>query len=521
MPDKNAESRPQWWKWAIALTASLGAMLEIIDTSIVNVALNDMQGNLGATLSEIGWVITGYAMANVIIIPLSAWLGVYFGKKSYFIFSLIGFVLASVLCGLSTSLPMLLAARVLQGLTGGGLLAKAQAILFETFSKEEQGLAQAVFGLGVIIGPTIGPTLGGYITDTIGWRWIFFINVPFGILAVLCAWIFFDQDKPDPKRSKKIDWWGIGFLCLGLGALQTMLEEGQQHDWFSSPFILLMGILSVIGIVLFIWQELTTDQPAVNLSVLRYRSLTAGCIFSMILGMGLYGALFAIPIFAQQLLQFTAMKTGMLLVPGALASAAMMLICGQLVRWIDPRLMIAIGAIILAFTMFVLSGINPGSGEDSFFWPLIWRGVGTVLMYLPLSLATFGPIPHRDISAASGLYNLTRQIGGSLGIAILTTVLSQRQNLHRSMLTQHITHYNPIVRQQLQAYAHGFQTHGVPAAIAQHQALSLMDRIVNLQAEIMSFGDVFWLVGITFMTSLLLLFFLGRGQHSEASMEAH
>jgi len=516
-----ADARPSWWKWAIALTASLGALLEIIDTSIVNVALRDMQATLGATLSEIGWVVTGYAIANVIIIPLSAWLGDFFGKKNYFIFSLIGFVIASMLCGMSTSLPMLVVARVLQGLTGGGLLAKAQSIIFETFPKEEQGMAQAIFGLGVIVGPAFGPTLGGFITDNIGWRWIFFINLPVGILAILAAIVFLNKDKPNPHMDRRIDWPGIFLLTTGLGALQVMLEEGQQDDWFSSPFIVAMAVTCVVGLTLFIWQELTTDNPAVNLRVLRHRSLVAGSILSMLLGMGLYGALFAIPIFAQTILNFTATNTGLLLLPGSLASGVTMLLVGRLSGRMDPRILISIGSIIMSGTMFAFAQINPQSSADTLFWPLMWRGIGTVLMYLPLSLATFAPIPQEDSPAATGFYNLTRQIGGSLGIAFLTTFLAMQENVHRSVLVEHVTNYNPIAQRQLQGMTAAFQQHGSNLAVAQKQAYGAINGMLDIQSAILSYGDIFHIVGIAFLFALPLLLLLGKGKAGSAPSDLH
>jgi DHA2 family multidrug resistance protein len=513
--------KPGWWKWMIALAASLGAILEVIDTSIVNVALTDMQGNLGATLSEIGWVVTGYAVANVVMIPLSAWLGDYFGKKKYFIFCLVGFTLASVLCGFANSLPMLVIARVLQGLAGGGLLAKAQAILFETFPREEQGTAQAVFGLGVMIGPAIGPTLGGYITDTIGWRWIFFINIPFGILAVVMAALFFLPDKVKAGMNRRVDWWGIALLTLGLACFQTMLEEGQTKDWFDSPFIITMAVLSFIGLATFVWRELSIDYPAVNLRVLRYKSLAAGSVFSMVLGMGLYGALFAIPIFTQSMLHYTAMQTGLLMLPSAIVSGCFMMLSSQLTRWLDPRLVIAVGAVVLSLTLFSLAGINPDSSQESLFWPLIWRGIGTVMMFLPLTLATLGPIPRKDIAAASGFYNLTRQIGGSIGIAILTALLAWRENFHRAVLSEHVSLYDPMVRQRIASMAAGLQQHGADAATAKSQAYSIVDGMLNMQAAILSFSDIFWLVGIAFILSLGLLFFLGKPASADVPTDVH
>jgi len=499
-------------KWAIALTASLGAILEVIDTSIVNVALTDMQATLGATVTEIGWVVTGYGIANVVLIPLSPWLGDFFGKKNYFLFSMAGFTVASVLCGLSSNLPMLVIARIVQGLCGGGLLAKAQAILFETFPPAEQGIAQAVFGVGVISGPAIGPTLGGFLTDTWGWRWIFFINLPIGIVAVMMAIVFLQPDSKKLSHSQQqVDWLGIGLLCIAIGSLQTFLEEGEKDGWFESSLIAKLAIAAGVGLVLFVWRELSTAAPAVDLRVLRHKSLAAGSLYSGILGMGLYGTLFAVPLFAQGILGFSATQTGWLLAPGALASAITMMLLGKISTKIDARILIAVGAAGLSIVMFDLAKITPQTGSDSLFWPLLWRGAMTVLMFLPLSLATLGTLPKKDISAGSGFYNLTRQLGGSIGIAILTTLLDRRETFHRNILLAKLTPYDSETNQRLNALAELFQSRGFDAATAQQQAIAYLSHLVDLQATILSYADIFRFVGVVFLCSLPLLLFLGKG----------
>jgi DHA2 family multidrug resistance protein len=499
-----------WLKWAIVITASFAAILEVVDVSIVNVALPYMQGNLGATLSEIGWVSTSYSIANVIVIPLSAWLGLRFGKKRYFIFSLVAFVLASVLCGMASNLAMLIIGRVIQGLGGGGLLAKAQALMFETVPREEQAMASTIFSLGVIGGPAIGPALGGYLTDNFGWRWIFFINIPLGIIAVFMASTFLPVDDPRKRASGSVDWQGILFLALGLGAFQTVLEQGQQDDWFSSHFIQRMAILSLVGSALFIWQELHTAHPAVNLRVLRHRSLAAGSIISLAVGMGLYGTVFAIPVFSQTVLQFTATKTGLMLVPGALASAVGMFALAPLLKIFSPRLLIACGCIMTISVMFSFASLNPDTGSDQFFWPLIWRGFGTVIMFLPLSIVTLGSLPKEDVASGSGFFSLTRQLGGSIGIAAITTFVAKQQFVHRSELVYHVSDLNPAYPERLSANTALFSANSGDPTGVHNQALAMIDRAIDLQASLLSYRDVFHLVALVFLITLPLIFLLGK-----------
>jgi DHA2 family multidrug resistance protein len=498
-------------KWAIAVAVALGALLEIVDTSIVNVALADMQAELGATLSAIGWVVTSYSVANVIVLPMAAWLGDRFGKKRYFVFSLVAFTAASVLCGIATNLPLLIFARVLQGLFGGGLLAKAQSILFETFPKEEQAIAQGLFGAVVIAGPAIGPTLGGYLVTNINWRWIFFVNLPIGILATIAALTFLVPDDPSHRTTGKVDYLSIVYLACGLGGLQTVLEEGQTEDWWSSTFIWSFAVLSVVGIVLFLQRTLTSDHPIVDLRVLKYRSLWAGCIMSMIVGMGLYGANFAVPVFAQSVMGFTSEDTGFLLLPSALASAVGMVSFSMVGRNVDARAKIVCGSIIIILTLHHLNVMTVQTGAEDFFWPLIFRSLGTVMMFLPLSLAALGAVPKKDISNASGLYNLTRQLGGSIGIAGLTTLIDTRTQFHRTAIVAKIAANDPGTLERVQAYAHGFLARGFDPILSQKMGLGVLDRVVSVQASVMSFNDTFTVTAWGFMLAIPLAFLLGKG----------
>lgn len=504
-------------RWLITLAVSLGALMELVDMSIVNVALPYIKGNLGATLSEVGWVITGYSMANAIMIPLTAWLGEVFGRKGYFVFSLIGFTLASVLCGLSGSLTVLVIARITQGLFGGGLLAKAQSIIFETFPKERQGLAQSLFGICVIVGPILGPTLGGYLTDLVDWRWIFFINIPFGILAVTMCSMFLPDDGPRNLDNLNIDWLGILFLTVGIGSLQFVLEKGQDDDWFSSRTIFTLAIAAVVGLTLFIAQELTTEHPAVDLRILKKRSVSAGVVYSLIFGAGMYGTGFLVPNFAQSMLNYTATGTGLLLLPGTIATGFMMPFIGTFSKRIDARLAITIGSIATAISMFQLSELTANTGWDDFFWPLILRGAAAAVIFMPLTLASIGDCKPSEIAKATGFLNLSRQLGGSVGVALLTTILTQRQDFHRAVLSEKLTPFSQFVQARQEQFAsmlHHFGANGTTALDGSH---ILLNNIVISQSAILSYEDLFWITGMIFIISIPTVFLLAKGSSAAAS----
>jgi DHA2 family multidrug resistance protein len=515
-----ARVEPKVNKWAVAVAVAIGALLEVIDVSIVNVALTEIQSSLSATLSQVSWVVSSYAVANVITLPLSAWLGRRFGKKSYFVFSMVSFTAASVMCGLSTNLTMLIIARVLQGLAGGGLLAKAQAILFETFPREEQAMAQGFFGIIVIAGPAIGPTLGGYLVTNVDWRWIFFINVPVGIVAVLLCLAALPKDEVAPERTP-IDWIALGLLTLGLGSLQTVLEEGNADDWFDSRFIVTLSITAVVSLVAFVFRQLRVSNPVVDLRVLKYRSLWAGSILSIVVGISLYGALFAIPIFASSIMHQSAQQIGMMLLPGAFASALAMPIAAKLLGKMQPRVLLVCGALLLVTAIFQLAALNPQTGDADLFWPLIIRSFGTVCMFLPLSMATLGPIPKQDISAATGFFSLTRQLGGSIGVALLTTLLAQRQAFHRVVLGEHVGASDALTLERVASLTQSFIGRGFGWEDAHTKALALLDGTLNQQAAVLSFGDTFWATAALVIASLPLVLLLGKATRGAKVEAAH
>jgi MFS transporter, DHA2 family, multidrug resistance protein len=516
--DQLVAERGEIVRWLIAVAVSIAALMEVIDTSIVNVALPYIRGNLGATLSEVGWVVTGYSMANAVMIPLTAWLSSVIGRKIYFIFSLIGFTVASVVCGIAPDLVTLVIARIAQGLFGGGLLAKAQSILFETFPKEKQGLAQALFGICVIVGPICGPTIGGYLTDLINWRWIFLINVPIGILATLMCLAFFPNDNE--RTRTKVDWLGITLLTVGISSLMYVLEKGQDDDWFSSRTILTLAITAAVSLIVFVAQELTVEHPAVDLRVLKNRSVAGGAIYSLVMGFGLFGVGFTMPTFVQQFLNYTAMQTGLLQMPGSLATGITMPIVGIFVAKLNARVAVAIGATGCALSMLYISQSTLQTGYDDFFWPLIVRGVSMAIMFMPLNIASLGDCKPSEISSASGFLNLARQLGGSFGIAILTTIISQRTDFHRAVLIEKVSAYAPYAVERQHQLSSMLQHYGAHYQDALAGSASILNNIVNVQAGVLSFDDSFWLLGVMFLLSLPSVLLLS-GRSLKASAPVH
>src|SRR4051812_32768970 len=379
------------YKYLIAIAVTLAAVLELIDTSIVNVAIPHMMGNLGATLDEISWVSTGYIIANVIVIPMSGWLSAYFGRKRYLTGSIILFVVASFFCGAATSLGGLVFWRVVQGIGGGALLSTAQSTLFEAFPPAEVGIGQAMFGVGVMVGPTIGPTLGGYIVDNYNWPWIFYINVPLGIIAAIMTWTYV-KDAEHQERADTVDVLGFLLLAVCVGSLQFMLEKGERYDCFDSRLVVSLGLASLVSFVLLLWRELTIDEPIINFRVLKSRQLAAGVSIAAVLGLALFGSIFILPIFFQNLHGLTANQTGLVILPGAIASAVTMAFVGKNANRLDARVTVTIGAVFFFIAMWQLSRMTLASGAGETFWPLIIRGVGLGLIFVPLTNASMAEV---------------------------------------------------------------------------------------------------------------------------------
>ena len=504
-------------KYLIAIAVTLAAVLELIDTSIVNVAIPHMMGNLGATIDEISWVSTGYIIANVIVIPMSGWLSAYFGRRRYLTGSIMLFVVASFMCGAATSLGGLVLWRVIQGLGGGALLSTAQATLFESFPPEEVGIGQAMFGVGVMVGPTIGPTLGGWITDNYNWPWIFYINVPLGILAALMV-LSYVRDAAHQERANRIDIPGILLLAMTVGSLQWMLERGERYDWFESRFVTALGVIALVSGVALIWRELTTDEPIIDFSVLRSRQLATGVMFAAALGLALYGGVFVLPIFLQSLHGFTAWQTGKVILPGALASAFTMAIVGRNAQKLDARYTIVGGAALFMMSMWLMSRITLDSGTNDLFWPLVLRGVGLGLIFVPLTSASMAELSVRQLAQGTGLYNLTRQLGGSLGIALMATLLSRFTATRHAILTEHVGAIDIAGQARIDMIANGLMARGINPLLAKQQALFILDRQISAQASVLAFSKIYLLNGIILLCALplLLLWKTGRGRGSSA-----
>jgi DHA2 family multidrug resistance protein len=492
-------------KWIITITVIVASLLELIDTTIVNVALPHMQGNLGATLEDVAWVVTGYAVANVIILPMSGWLGGRFGRKQYFLASIIVFTIVSFACGNAGNMDELIIFRILQGLAGGGLISTSQAILIETWPREQIGTATALFGLGAVVGPTVGPTIGGWIVEQFSWPWIFYVNIPIGALAAFCAYTFIPETPKEEKRP--VDWWGIGLLAVAVGSLQTVLEKGESEDWFSATYILILTVTAVLGVLLFIWREMSTDHPIVNFSILRHRSFSVGMFTSFVLGFGLYGSMFVFPVFCQNLLGFNAQQTGELLFPGGLCTIMMMPFIGKMLNKGVPAQFMATAGMILFFVFAnMLSHSTLATGQKDVLVPLLVRGVGMALLFVPLTTLAMADLKGIEIGQGSGLNNMMRQLGGSFGIAVLTTVIHNRQGFHRNNLLTNINAYNPAFLERFNAYVHTFMGKGKSMVDATTMAYKAMEGVVTRQTLLLTYDDAYWLSGMVMLCSIPLLY---------------
>jgi len=498
--------------WVVTCSVMLATFMEILDTTVVNVSIPHIAGNLSATIEEGTWVVTSYLVSNAIILPMSGWLANYIGRKRLLMLCVTGFTVTSLFCGLATSLSALIFFRVLQGLTGGGLQPLAQAILLETFPQQKHGQAMAAFGIGILLAPILGPTLGGWITDNYSWRWIFYLNLPVGLLSLFMMNRFV-YDPPYIRRTQgRIDLWGIGFLALGVGALQVVLDTGQRKDWFSSHYIRFFATLCVVGLVSLVIRELSTRKPVVDLRALADRSFSAGVFLISMLGFVLYSSLVLLPIYLQTLLGYPAYNAGLALSPRGIGSLATTPLAGYLTGKTDPRRLLAFGLVLGSLTMFDLSGLNLNAGYLDILWPQVFQGVALSFLFIPLMALSMSRISKEKMGNATSLFNLMRNIGGSCGIAIMTTFLARRSQMHQNRLVANITAGDPKTRETLQQMQAWFQAHGADSYTAARKGLAAVYGMVQRQAAMLSFVEAFWVMGVMFLVMLPFIVLLRNAQ---------
>jgi len=508
-------------KWIVAMTVMVPTFIEVMDISVVNVSLPHIQGSLNAGLDEVTWVLTSYLVSNAIIIPITGWLSSVFGRKRYLLFSISLFTVSSLACGSAPSLKVLIIARIFQGLGGGGLQPLSQAILFETFPVAEHGLAMAVFGMGVVMAPILGPVVGGWITDTLSWRWVFYINLPVGLLAILLAVIFIYDPAYIRRKIFSIDTKGIFLLTLGIGALQIVLDKGQRDDWFSSRFILYMSIIAGVALVLFVIVELRTEHPVVNLRAFRERSFTAGNII-IFTGFGcMFSSFVLLPLYAQKLMGYTAFWAGLVLFPGGVASFIIMPVAGILLRkGVNPRYLLAIGLAVMGYAIWLMSDFNLQADFVAIAMPRLIQGFGLGLFFVPVTTATFMNIPKEETGNASGIFNLLRNLGGSFGVALSSTMLAQQTQVHQTFLVERITPYQPAFQIRYQQILEWLRLHQ-PSLAYDKNVMAFIYQEILRQASMLAFNDSFRALAISTAVLIPLTLLFRRRDSQSLPTEIH
>ena len=520
-PATTAPHAPVANKWLIAVAVMLATILEVLDMTIANVALDHIRGSLSAGVDEAAWVMTSYIIGNAIVIPLTGWLSSVFGRKRFFLFCIAMFTISSLFCGAAPNLESLVFFRVVQGLSGGVMMPLSQAILMETFSAREQPMAMAVWGLGMMLGPILGPIVGGWITDNYSWRWIFYINIPMGGIAfLLLAAILVDPHYIKRVRPH-IDWFGLALLVTGMGCLQVALDKGERLDWFDSSFIITLSVTATLSLLLFIYRELRTPTPIIDLRVLHNRSFAVGTIFTTIVMFGLYGTYILIPLYCQLVSGYTPFLAGQVLSIQSFGTFVSIMLAGRLFHYFDPRLLVALGCVTAGIGTWDMTHFNP----DIDFWgiagPGFLRGIGSGLIFVPMTTLTLAAVAKEQMGNASALYNMVRTIGGGIGIALLIAFLSQGAQTHQSYLTAHIHPYNQELVQRFMAVNSGTVPSVADSSLQGTMFLQLIYGEVQRQALLMAFVDNFRLIAIIFFLLTPVVFLMRRPQILGGSAAAH
>jgi MFS transporter, DHA2 family, multidrug resistance protein len=517
------EWQPAVNPWIIAIAVTLATFMEVLDTSIANVALPHIAGSLSAGQDESTWVLTSYLVSNAIVLPLSGWLSSIVGRKRFYMGCVALFTVSSFLCGFAPNLPALIIFRILQGAGGGGLQPSEQAILADTFPPAKRGMAFAVYGIAVVMAPAIGPTLGGWITDNYSWRWIFFVNIPVGILSLVLTSRLI-QDPPYFRRRKlsetKIDYIGLGFVALGLGALQIVLDKGQRDDWFESNFILILAVISAAALVFVIWWEWRHKDPIIDLHLFRERTFAVSNLLMFMLGFALLGSTLLLPLFLQTLMGYTAELSGMALSPGGLVIMVCMPVVGWLLSRYDARYLLLFGLSMLSFSLFHMTDFNLQIDFRTAVFARMLQAVGLAFLFVPINTSAYAYLPREKNNAASGLMNLARNIGGSVGISFVTTMLDRRTQKHLSDLLGHLGNGNAQFQATLRGLAQQFVSHGASPADAQRQAYAMVQNLVQRQATMLSYLDNFQILGYAIL-AMIPMVFLMKKTRSGGGMAVH
>ncbi len=490
-------------RWAITLTVMVVAFMQILDTSVANVILPHLQGSLSAGLDEVSWVITSYLAANAVVIPASGWLSGLFGRRRFFLICTTLFVVSSFLSGAAPDLTTLIVARILQGLGGGPIIPLSQAIIWEIFPFRQRGLAMAVWGVGFILGPILGPTVGGYLADEWSWRWIFYINLPIGALGFFLAGIFL-FDSPYERRAARIDWWGLGLMVAGFGCLQLVLDRGEREDWFASGTIVFLSIVAVCALVAFVVRELIASDPILDLSTLADRNFAVGITFSAIVGFGMFAGMLLVAVFTQKLMGYDAWTSGLVLAPGGLGNVFSLFASGLVTR-MDQRVMLAFGCLLNAVSLYMMTSLTLGMDYWALALPRFVQGFAVGFIFVPMSTLTLATVRRDKLVNATAMYGMMRNVGGSVGIAVVTTLLAQRSQFHQATLVGHVNPWDAETRAYLAHWTSHFVVQGSDTFTAERRAIAMLYRTTVGQAQLLAFTDDFWLLATMFLVVPLLL----------------
>ncbi len=496
-------------RWAITGCVMLVTVMQVLDTSVTNVALPHMQGALSASVEEVTWVLTSYLASNAIVIPATAWLTGFLGRRTFFLVVTVLFTGSSLLSGLAPNLTLLLVARVLQGFGAGPIVPLSQALLWEIFPAHERGMAMAVWGIGVMFGPIVGPTLGGWIVDNWSWRWIFYINLPIGALAFVLGGLFV-VDSPHQQRPRRIDWAGLALMVLGFGAAQLVLDRGEQGDWFASNLIWTLTIVAVLGLIAFFVRELLAEEPIVDLTVFLDRNFAIGTSMMAVVGLGLFSSMLLFALYAQKVMGYDAWTAGFVLAPGGVGNLLSLIVAGRLVARIDQRLLLAFGCLFNAAGTYMMSDLSLDVDYWALAMPRFVQGLGIGFIFVPLTVMALATMPREKVANGTSFFNLVRNLGGSFGVAIAATLLARRSQYHQSTLVGHINVWDPETASRLRALRRYFESRGADVFTAERQALATVYRSTVEQAHVLAYADEFWLLAMMFALLVFAVPFMRR-----------